>query len=206
MFQSQSFPGPWYKMPWLTTIPVTVIHIWAQSPTSVIHVGYGSTNSTSHVENPHPTIANHVGGTTLITTSNINTTSPTSIHHVGDDSLDFSFHVDNMSPNVVNDARGIQKPRHLRRKPKFLWRTCEGDHLTRLFPATTGIPKAWGLPKGPSGFVAYVVSPHLVSPLIEMVVISSQSSPNLTPLSSVMCPLSLLSCILFNLELKKWLY
>jgi hypothetical protein len=110
MFQSQSFPGPWYQMPQLTASPVTVSHTGAPSPTSASHVGDGSTTSTSHVDNLHPTTANHAGGTTLIATSHINVTSPTSVHHVGDDSLTSTSHIDSMSPAIVNDTGGIEKP------------------------------------------------------------------------------------------------
>jgi hypothetical protein len=94
----------------------------------------------SHVNNPHPTISSYDRGTTLVAMSHINTTSPTSIHHEGDDSLTSSSHIESMSLAIGNDAGGIEKS-------KFLCRTCEGDHLTGLFPTTVGIPEAWGSPK-----------------------------------------------------------
>jgi hypothetical protein len=86
-----------------------------------------------------------------------------------------------MSPTIVNIAGGIKKPRRLRRKPKFLCRTCKGNHLTCLCPATAEIPEVWGSPKGSSYSEAFVVSPHLFPPLIDTVVTSLQSSPELTP-------------------------
>jgi hypothetical protein len=181
MFQSQSFPGPWHQIPQINASPVTVSHTGAPSPTSVSHVGDGSTNYTIHVDNPHSAAASHVGGTTLITTSHINVTSPTSIHHVGDESPTSACHVESMSSAVVSDAGGIENSRHLRRKPKFLCRTCKGYHFTCLCLSTTEIPEEWGSPKGPSDYEASVVSPHLVSPFIDTVVILSQSSPDLTP-------------------------
>jgi hypothetical protein len=104
------------------------------------------------------------------------------VHQVGDESLDFACHIESMSPSVVNDTGGIEKPRCLRRKPKFLRMTCEGDHLTQLCPTTVGLPEAWGSPKGPSSSEAPVVSPHPVSSLIDMAVISLQSSHDLAPI------------------------
>jgi hypothetical protein len=101
---------------------------------------------------------------------------------MGDDSLAFVIHAENMSPVVVNNVGGIEKPRRLRHKPKFLCRTCEGDHLNRLCPGTAGILEAWGSPKGPSDSKVSMVSPHLVSPLIDMTVMLLQSSPNHTPI------------------------
>jgi hypothetical protein len=167
IFQNQSFPGPWNQMPQSIASPVTVSHTGAPSPTSASHVGDGSTFSTNYVDNLPPTSANYVGGTILFTPNHSRVTSPASIHHTGDDSL---------SP-----ASYIEKPRRLRRKPKFLCRTCEGSHLTRLCPVTTGIPEAWGSPKSPSDSEASMVSPHTTSPLIVSVVPPTQSSPDLTP-------------------------
>jgi hypothetical protein len=182
MFQSQYFPGPWNQIPQITASPVVVSHTGAPSPTSVSHVEDGSTTSKIHVDNSHPVAASHAGGTTLITMSHIDIVSPTSIHHVRDHSPTFSCHVKSMSPATVNSARGIKKPRRLRRNPKFLCRTCEGDHLNRLCPATVEIPEAWGSPKGPSYSEASVVSPHLVPPLIDAVVTPLQSSLDFTPI------------------------
>jgi hypothetical protein len=76
----------------------------------------------------------------------------------------------------------IEKPRRVRRKPKFLCRICEGDHLTRLCPATAGIPEVWSSPRGPSGSESSLVSQHSVSPLIDMTVMPMQSSPDPTPI------------------------
>jgi hypothetical protein len=77
---------------------------------------------------------------------------------------------------------GIVKSRRLRSKPKFLRRTCEGDHLTHLCLAIAGIPKAWGSPKCPLYFEAFVVSPNHVPPLIDVTVIPLQSSSYHTPI------------------------
>jgi hypothetical protein len=135
--------------------------------------------SASHVDDPFPVAASHVGGIIVVTTSHINATF--SVHHVGDDSLSYASLFESMSPMVVNDVGGIEKPVHLRRKPKFLCRNCEGDHLTRLCPATVGIPEVWGSPKGPSNSEASVVSPHHVSLLIDMTLMSLQSYLDHTP-------------------------
>jgi hypothetical protein len=51
-----------------------------------------------------------------------------------------------------------------------------------LCPAIVGIPEAWGSPKGPMDYEVSVVSPHHVSPLIDMTILSLQSSPNHTPI------------------------
>jgi hypothetical protein len=181
MFQSQSFPGPWHQMPQLTISPVTVSHTGAPSPTSASHVGDGSTNSTGYVDNLYLTIVSHAGGTTLVATSHINATSLTSKYHAGDDSPTFTFHVDSMPPVVLNNTGGIEKPRHLRRKPKFLCKTYEGSHITHLFQATTGIPEAWGLPKGLSNSKESMVSPHIV-PLIDITATPLQSSLDHNPI------------------------
>jgi hypothetical protein len=76
----------------------------------------------------------------------------------------------------------IEKPRCVRCNPKFLCKTCEGNHLTHLCLATARILEAWGSPKGPSGYEASVVSPHPVSSLIDMEVMPMQSSPDDTPI------------------------
>jgi hypothetical protein len=95
-------------------------------------------------------------------------------------------HAESMSPTIVNDVGGIhmiEKPRRVRCKPKFLCRTCKGDHLTHLCPATVGIPEAWFSLRGPLGSESSLVSPHSVSPLIDMIVMPMQSSPDHTPIS-----------------------
>jgi hypothetical protein len=143
-------------MPQSIANPVTVSHTDAPSPTSSNHVGYVSTFYTNYVDSLPPTSANHVGGTILFTQNHIRVTSPASIHHTGDDSL---------SPTSY-----IEKPKRLRRKPKFLCRTCEGNHLTHLCLVTAKIPEAWGSPKSLSDSQASVVSPHTTSPLIVSVV------------------------------------
>jgi hypothetical protein len=141
---------------------VTISHTSAPSPNSASYVGDGSNFSTNYVDILLPTSANYVGGTILFTPNHSCVTSPASIHHIGDESLSLSSH--------------NEKPRCLRRKPKFLCRTCEGSHLTCLCPTNTGIPKAWGSPKSPSDSEASVVSTHTTSPLIISVVPLMQSS------------------------------
>jgi hypothetical protein len=168
-------------MPQPITGPVTSNYSGAPSPTSTIHVGDGLMTFASHVENPLPFVVNHVGGITLVSTSHINVAFPTSIHHVGYESLTYSIHVESMSPAIVNNVGGIEKPRRLKRKPKFLCRTYKGDHLTHLCPATIGIPEAWGSPKGPLDSEEFVVSPHPIPPFIDTAIISLQSSPEHPP-------------------------
>jgi hypothetical protein len=112
-------------------------------------------------------------------------TSPTSLHHVGDEPPASSNHTESMSPAIINDDGGIntiENPRRVRHNPIFLCRTCEGNHLTRLCPATIGISKAWFSPGGPSVSKAPMVSPHLASPLIETIVMLMQYSPEHTPI------------------------
>jgi hypothetical protein len=141
--------------------------------------------SVSHVEDPQPVTTSHVGGITLVSMSHTDITSPTSIHHVGDESPTSSSHVESMSSTIINDTGDIhmiEKAIHVRRKPKFLCRTCEGDHLTRFFPATSGILEAWSSPRGPSGFESSLVSQNFVSPLIDMTVMPMQSSLDHTPI------------------------
>jgi hypothetical protein len=119
-----------------------------------------------------------LGGITLAATTHVDVTSPTSIHHVVDDFPSSASHAESMSPSIVNEVEGIHvilKPRHLRHKPKFLCRTCKRNHLTRLCPTTVGIPEAWFSPEGPSGSEVFVVSPHLVSPSIDMAIMLMQS-------------------------------
>jgi hypothetical protein len=93
--------------------------------------------------------------------------SLTPIHHTGDESL--------------SSANPIKKPKILRHKPKFLCRTCEGSHLTRLCPVTTGILEAWGSPKIPSDSKTPMVPPHTTSPLMIPVVSPPRFSFELTP-------------------------
>jgi hypothetical protein len=163
-----------------TTSLVNASNNGAPSLTCVSHVGDGSTTSASHVEEPQPASASHAARITLVATSHIDVTSPTFVHHVGDDSLASASHIERIPPAIVNDVGVIEKPRCLRRKPKFFCRTCKGNHLTRLCPATAGIPEAWGSPKSPSDFEAFVVSPHPISPLIDTEVMSMPSSLDLT--------------------------
>jgi hypothetical protein len=173
---NQSFPEPWSQIPQLTTAtsPVIASHTGVPSPTAASHVGDWLTTSASHVEDQQPIVASHVGGITLVAMSHPDITS-----------LASSSHAQIMSPTIVNDVGGmhmIEKPRHIRRKPKFLCRICEGDHLTRLCPTTAGIPKAWSSPRGPLGSESSLVSQHFVSPLIDMTIMSMQSSPDHTPI------------------------
>jgi hypothetical protein len=176
MSQNQYFLGPWSQIPKLTiaTSPVTASHTGIPSPTSASHVGYWSETSASHVEDQKPAAASHAGGITLVTMNHLEITSPAS-----------ASHVESMPPTIVNGIGGIhmvEKPIHVRRKPKFLCRICEGDYLTRLFPTTDGIPEVWSSPMGPSGSELYLVSQHSVSPLIDMTIMSVKSSPEHTPI------------------------
>jgi hypothetical protein len=91
--------------------------------------------------------------------------SPASIHHSRDKS--------------ISPANYIENPRRLRHKPKFLCNTCEGNHLTRLCPATAEIPEAWGSPKSPLDFETSLVSPHTTSTFVTSVVPPPQSPPDL---------------------------
>ena len=157
--QNQSFRGFWSQMPQFTAATCLVIasQTTHTSPTSASHVGDWSTTSASHVEYLQPTTASHAGGTCLVTTSHTAHPSPTSTSHVGDPSptsashvvdllLASTSHVGSMSPATTSHAGGIhmiENPRHLKRKPRFLCRTCEGSHLTHLCPFTAGIPEVW---------------------------------------------------------------
>jgi hypothetical protein len=146
----------------------------------------------SHVEDLQPTVASHDGGTCLVTASHTAHPSPTSACHVGDSSPTSTSHVGyfllapasharSMSPATASHAGGIhmiEKPRHLRRKPRFLCRTCEGSCLTRLCPVTIGIPEAWGSPKGPSGSKESMVSQHLIPSLVDTTIMLMQSLSN----------------------------
>jgi hypothetical protein len=117
-------------MPPSIAIPITASHIGGPSPTFASHVRDVSTFSTNYVNNLPPTSTNYVGGTIIFSLNHNHVTSLTSIHHIGDESL---------SP-----ASYIEKPRCLRRKPKFLCGTCEGIHLTCLYLIIAEIPEAWG--------------------------------------------------------------
>ena len=88
-------------------------------------------------------------------------------------------HARSMSPTTASYDGGIhtiEKPRHFRHKARFLCRTCEGNHLTRLCLVTAGIPEAWGSPKGPSGSEAYMVLQHSVPSLVDTTIMPIQSS------------------------------
>jgi hypothetical protein len=167
IFHNKSFPESWNQMPPSIASPVTINHIGSPFPASSSHIGDGLISSTNYVDNLPPTSTNYVEGTILFSPNHNHVTSPTSIHHTRDDSL---------SP-----ASYIEKPRHLRSKPKFLFRTCEGSQLTHLFLVTIGIPEVWGSPKSLSDSKTSVVSPHTTSPLIFLVVPLTQYSPDLTP-------------------------
>jgi hypothetical protein len=163
--------------------------------------------SASHVEDPQPTAAIHAEGITPVAMIHIDITYPYFVHKMGDDSPTSSSHTESMSPTIVNDIgciHMIEKPRHLICNPKFLCRTYEVNHLTQLCPTTARILEAWFSLEGPSGSEVSIVSPHPVSPLIDMIVMSMQSYPDHTLVSRVMSLLSLLSQFMFNLELKKW--
>jgi hypothetical protein len=165
-------------------IPVTTCHIGITSPTSASHVGDWSTTSMSHVEYLQPTTASHVGGTSPVTACHTGIISPTFASHVGDWSKTYASHVEDlepasashtgsMSPDTASHAGGIhmiENRRCLRGKPRFLCRTCEGSHLTRLCPVTTGIPEAWSSLKGPLGSEPSMVSKHSVPYLVYKIV------------------------------------
>jgi hypothetical protein len=167
IFQNPYFPRQWTQMPPSIANPVIVSHTGAPSPTSANYVRYGSTPSTNYVDNLPPTSTNYVKGTILFPPNHSHVTSPISIHHIGDKSLSLASY--------------IEKPRRLRRKPKFFCRTCKGSHLTHLCLITTEIPEAWGSPKSPLNSEASVVYLHTTPPLIVSVVPPMQSSPDLTP-------------------------
>jgi hypothetical protein len=177
------------------TSPVTAFHTNIISPTSASHVGDWLKTSASHVEDLQPATASHAGGTCLVTTSHTTYTSPNSTSHVGDSSptstshigyflLASTSHAGSMSPTTTSYAGSIHMIENLIlliRKPIFLYRTCEGIHLTRLCLVTAGIPEARGSPKGPSGSKSSIVSPHSIPPLVHTIVMLMQSSTN-TPL------------------------
>jgi hypothetical protein len=194
--QNQSFLAPWFQMLQFTTATsrVTMCHTGVISPTSASHVGDWSKTPASHVEDLEPAATIHAGGTCLVTASHIAHPSPTSASHVGDPSptstshvgdllLASASHAGNISPATASHTGGIhmiEKPRHLRCKPRFLCRICEGSHLTRLCPLTAGILETWGSPKGPLGSEAYMVSQHSVPSLFDTTFMPMQSS-NDTP-------------------------
>jgi hypothetical protein len=149
------------------------------SPTSASHVGDWSTTSASHVEDLQPTSASQAGGTCLVTSSHTTHPSPTSASHVGYFLLASASHAGSMSPATASHTGGIhmiENPRGLRRKPRFLCRTCEGSHLNRFCPVTARIPEVWGSPKGPSGSEASMVSQHSIPYLVDTTIMPMQSS------------------------------
>jgi hypothetical protein len=169
---------------------VIVCHTGVISPTSASHVGDWSKTSASHVEDLQPATASHAGGTCLVTTnhtahpspncvSHVGDSPPTSASHVGDFLLASASHDGSMSPATASHVGGIhmiENPRRLRRKPRFLCRTCEGSHLTRLCHVNARIQEAWGSPKGPSGSEASMVSQHSVPSLVDTTIMPMQSS------------------------------
>jgi hypothetical protein len=125
-----------------------------------------------HTDIISPTLANHTGDS-----------SPTFVHHVGDEPPVSASYAKSMSPTIVNDVGGIHiidKPRHVRHKPKFLCRLCKGDHLTYLCSTTVVVQEAWSLSGGPSGSESSLVSQHYVSPLNDTTIMLMQSSPDPT--------------------------
>jgi hypothetical protein len=178
--QNQSFLGPWFQMSQsiTATSPVIVCYIGIISPTSSIHVGYCSTTSSSHVGGTCLLTVSHTTHTSPISASHVGDPSPTSVSHVGYFLVASASHAGSMSPANASHAGGIhmiEKPRRLRRKPRFLCRTCEGIHLTRVCLFTTGVPEAWGTPKGPLGSEASMASQHSVPSLVDTTVMPMQS-------------------------------
>jgi hypothetical protein len=138
--QNLSFLEPWSQMSKPTAAsPVTTSHTGIISPTSSSHIGDWSKILASHVEDQKLATASHARGTTLVTASHTAHTSPTSASHVGDSSPTSASHVGylllasasyagSMSPATRSHARGIhtiEKPKHIRHKPKFLCRLCK---------------------------------------------------------------------------------
>jgi hypothetical protein len=119
----------------IVTNLVTTSRTGIPSPTSASHVGDWSTTSASHVENQQLVATSHVGGTNIVSMSHTDITSPslvshavksspTSVHHVGDEPPTSASHAESMSSSIVSDVGGIhtiEKPRCVRRKPKFLF-------------------------------------------------------------------------------------
>jgi hypothetical protein len=185
--QNQSFLGPWSQIPITATGLVTASHTGIISPTSASHVGDWSITFASYVEDQQPVVVSRDGGITLVALSHPDIASPTPAHHVPTS----ASHAENMSLAIVSDAGGvpmIEKPRRVRRKPKFFCRICEGDHLTHLFPATVAVPEAWSLPRGPLGSKSSLVSQYS---MVDTTVMPMQSSAD-TPLPlRVYAPLDL---------------
>jgi hypothetical protein len=153
------------------TSPTFASHVGDSSPTSASHVGDSSSTSASHVEGLSPTSASHVGHS-----------SPTSTSHVGDFLLASAIHAGSMSLTTASHAGGIhtiEKPKCVRRKPKFLCRFCKGDHLTRLCPANVVVQEVWSMPGGPLGSKLSLVSQPS---LVDTTIVSMQSSANTTPI------------------------
>jgi hypothetical protein len=76
-----------------------------------------------------------------------------------------------MSPATTSHVRGIhaiEKPRRIRRKPKFF----KGDHLTHLCPPIVVVQEARSLPGGPSGSESSLVSQHSNPSFIDTMVVS----------------------------------
>jgi hypothetical protein len=100
-FHTSYFSDPW-------TLPSSTVSCEGQphtviiSPTSVGHVGDGSTTSASHVEYQQPTTASHAGGTSLVIARHTAHTSPTSAIHVGDSSPASASHVGHSSPTSAS--------------------------------------------------------------------------------------------------------
>jgi hypothetical protein len=151
------------------TSPTFSSHVGDSSPTSVIHVGDSSSTSASHVEGSSPNSSSHGGNS-----------SPTSASHVGDLLLASVIHVGSMSPATTSHVGGIhmnEKPRRVRRNPKFLCNLCKGHHLTHLCLATVVVPEVWSFPGGPSSSESSLVSQHF---LVDIVVMLMKSSADTT--------------------------
>jgi hypothetical protein len=149
--------------------------------TSTSHVEDLQPVIASHVEDLQPVIASHVGGTCLVIASHTTYSSPASTSHVGDFILASASHAGSMSPATASHVGGIymiEKPRRLKRKPRFICRICEGSHLTHLCPVTVGIPEAWGSPRGTSASEASMVSQHSVPSLVDTRIMPMKSLAN----------------------------
>jgi hypothetical protein len=125
---------------WSTTF---AIHVEDLQPAATSHDGGICLVTTSHTTHPSLTSASHVGDSSPTSASHVGDSSPTSASHVGDFLLASASHAGSMlpaNPSHAGDIHMIEKPRCLKRKPRFLCRTCEGSHLTHLCPITTRIP------------------------------------------------------------------